>query len=80
MVPCIILQDQILGEFSLWPLVLGRVIKRSITRPKKTRPKAKWVIGRVFLSYDRVLKTRPQNHFFVVISAETTSVSIITYL
>ena len=30
------------------------------------RPKAKWAIGRVFLPYGRVLKTRPQNRFFVV--------------
>ena len=36
------------------------------TRPKKTQPKAKWAIGRVFLSYGRVLKTRPHNRFFVV--------------
>ena len=38
-------------------------------RPRyKTRPKAKWAIGRVFMSYGRVLKTRPQNRFFVVLS------------
>ena len=30
------------------------------------RPKAKWDLGRVFLPYGRVLKTRPQNLFFVV--------------
>ena len=35
-------------------------------RPKKMRPKAKWGLGRVFLPYVRVLKTRPQNLFFVV--------------
>ena len=32
----------------------------------KTRPKAKWGLGRIFLPYGRVLKTRPQNLFFVV--------------
>ena len=38
------------------------------TQPKKTRPKAKWAIGRVFLPYGRVLKMRPQNRFSVVTS------------
>ena len=31
-----------------------------------TQPKAKWGLGRIFLSYGRVLKTRPQSLFFVV--------------
>ena len=31
------------------------------------QPKAKWGLGRVFLPYGRVLKTQPQNLFFVVI-------------
>ena len=32
----------------------------------RPRSKAKWAIGRIFMSYGRVLKTRPQNRFFVV--------------
>ena len=45
------------------------------TQPKKTRPKAKWALGRVFMSYGRVLKTRPQNRFFVVFP-HTNSISL----
>ena len=43
------------------------------TQPKKTRPKAKWALGRIFLSFGRVLKTRPQAHFFVVINYSISS-------
>ena len=46
--------------------IVARFRLRNKTRPKKTRPKAKWAIGCVFMSYGRVLKTRPQNPFFVV--------------
>ena len=46
--------------------IVARLRPRYKTRPKKTQPKAKWDIGRVFMSYGRVLKTRPQNRFFVV--------------
>ena len=51
--------------------IVARFRPRNKTRPKKTWPKAKWAIGRVFMSYGRVLKTRPQNRFFVVYSAKS---------
>ena len=46
--------------------IVARFRPRNKTRPNKTRPKAKWALGRIFLSFGRVLKTRPQAHFFVV--------------
>ena len=46
------------GRLTTGPIVAS-FRPRYKTRPKKTRPKAKWAIG-------RVLKTRPQNRFFVV--------------
>ena len=50
--------------------IVARIRPRKKTRPKKPRPKAQRALGRVFWSYGRVFKTRPQKHFFVVISKE----------
>ena len=46
--------------------IVARIRPRKKTRPKKPRPKAQRAVGRVFRSYGRVFKTRPQKHFFVV--------------
>ena len=46
--------------------IVARFRPRKKTRPKKPRPKAQRALGRVFRSYGRVFKTRPQKHFFVV--------------
>ena len=46
--------------------IVARFRPRKETRPNKPRPKAQRALGRVFCSYGRVFKTRPQKHFFVV--------------
>ena len=46
--------------------IVARFRPRKKTRPNKPRPKAERSLGRVFRSYGRVFKTRPQNLFFVV--------------
>ena len=46
--------------------IVARFRPRKKTRPNKPRPKAERALGRVFRSYGRVFKTRPQKHFFVV--------------
>ena len=46
--------------------IVARFRPRKKTRPKKPRPKVQRALGRVFGSYGRVFKTRPQKHFFVV--------------
>ena len=46
--------------------IVARFRPREKTRPNKPRPKAQRALGRVFRSYGRVFKTRPQKLFFVV--------------
>ena len=55
---------------TLLTTLLARFRPRKKSRPNKPRPKAERAIGRVFRSYGRVFKTRPQKHFFVVNKCE----------